>query len=244
MNATAGPPREDADRETSSEAYARRFAGPVGAWFLDVQARLTLELLSPWPRASVLDVGGGHAQLAGPLTRAGYDVTVLGSDTSCAGRLLERPEARSVRFVCGDLLRAPWPDGSFDVVLAFRLLPHVTRWPALVAELTRLARQAVIVDYPSRRSVNAVAEPLFGLKRGIEKNTRPFTVFKDADIARAFAACGSTVTARRPQFFFPMALHRALHRAALSRGLEVLPSALGLTRVFGSPVILRCQVLH
>ncbi|HEX9203914.1 MAG TPA: class I SAM-dependent methyltransferase, partial [Vicinamibacteria bacterium] len=68
--------REDADRETSSEEYARRFAGPLGAFFLEVQARTALELLRPWPGASVLDVGGGHAQIAGPLADAGHAVTV------------------------------------------------------------------------------------------------------------------------------------------------------------------------
>ena len=35
---TARPQRETADVETASEDYARRFAGPVGAWFLSEQA--------------------------------------------------------------------------------------------------------------------------------------------------------------------------------------------------------------
>ena len=35
----------------------------------------------------MLDVGGGHGQLAIPLCRAGYRVTVLGSDASCRRRL-------------------------------------------------------------------------------------------------------------------------------------------------------------
>jgi hypothetical protein len=39
------------DVETSSEGYAGRFAGGVGAWFLEAQARITLALLAPWPRA-------------------------------------------------------------------------------------------------------------------------------------------------------------------------------------------------
>ena len=105
-------------------------------------------------------------------------------------------------------------------MLAFRLLPHVVRWPELVATLARLARRAVIVDYPTRRSVNAVADLLFGLKKGVEKDTRPFTVFRDAEIEDAFAASGFRRTARRPQFLFPMALHRATGSAALARGLE------------------------
>ena len=74
----------DADVETSSAAYARRFEGSVGRWFLDVQARTTLELLRPRPRTSVLEVGGGHAQLTGPLVEAGCDVTVYGSNARVA----------------------------------------------------------------------------------------------------------------------------------------------------------------
>ena len=52
--------REEADVTTSSADYARRFAGGVGAWFLEVQAKATLDLLAPWPGASVLDVGAGR----------------------------------------------------------------------------------------------------------------------------------------------------------------------------------------
>src|SRR3972149_2530813 len=67
--------REDADVETSSEAYARRFAGPVGEFFLEVQAAATLDLLRPWPGSSLLEVGGGHGQLTGPPVEAGGDGT-------------------------------------------------------------------------------------------------------------------------------------------------------------------------
>ncbi len=233
--------REDADVETSSEGYARRFAGPLGAFFLDAQARTVLELLRPWPGAAVLEVGGGHAQLAGPLVDAGHAVTVYGSDPACAARLRPWTDDGRVGFRAGDLLRAPWPDRSFDVVLAFRLLPHVTRWAALIAELARLARRAVVVDYPTRRSLNVASGALFGLKRGVEGNTRPFTVFRDAEVASAFAAAGFFATARRPQFLLPMALHRALGSAPLARGLEGGARALGLTALLGSPVISRLE---
>ena len=121
------------------------------------------------------------------------------------------PDSRPV-----DLLSLPFPDESFDIALSYRLLSHVTRWPDLVRELCRVARRAVLVDYPTFRSVNAVAEPLFALKKGVEGNTRPFTVFGDAEIEAAFAAHGFHPTGRRPQFFWPMALHRALG-LALSR---------------------------
>jgi hypothetical protein len=150
-------------------------------------------------------------------------------------------EAGRARFVTGNLLQTPFDDDAFDVVLSYRLLPHVAPWTKLIAELCRVARLAVIVDYPTRRSVNAVSGAFFGVKKGIEKNTRPFIVFRDREIEEAFAACGFRVTARRPQFLLPMALHRGLSLAPVSRVLEAGLGTLGLTRGFGSPVILRLE---
>jgi len=233
---------EDADRETASPDYARRFAGAVGAWFLEVQARTVLDLLAPWPRARVLDVGGGHGQLTEALLADGHAVTVYGSaPDALSDAVAGQARARRLEFFAGDLLHAPFPDRHFDAVLCFRLLPHVHQAQQLVAELARLARAAVVVDYPTRRSANAVSGALFGLKKGVEGNTRPFTVFRDAEIRQAFAAAGFRPTARRPQFFLPMAVHRALGSAPVSRGLEGAARALGLTRALGSPVLLRAE---
>jgi SAM-dependent methyltransferase len=233
--------RETADVETSSDTYARRFSGAVGAWFLEVQARVTLDLVRAWPGATVIDVGGGHGQLTGPLVEAGYDVTVFGSAEVCRERVRDWVDAGHARFASGDLLRLPFPDASFDVAISYRLLPHVTLWPALVAELARVARRAVIVDYPTSRSVNVFSPLLFRLKKGMEKDTRPFTVFRDADLVAAFAARGFQATARRPQFFFPMAVHRAVGAIHVARALEAVARALGLVDAFGSPVILRLE---
>jgi len=233
--------REDADVETSSDVYARRFSGPVGSFFLERQRRAVLDLLRPWPGASVLDVGGGHGQVTGPLVEAGYAVTVLGSDPACEARVREWTGSGRARFVTADLLAPGLRDRSFDVALSLRLLPHVRRVPELVATLARLARKAVVVDYPTRRSVNAVAGLFFGLKQGVEGDTRPFTVFSDREIEMAFAAHGYSARARRPQFLAPMALYRALGSAALARAIEGVAEAVGLTALLGSPVVLRLE---
>src|SRR5690349_12021332 len=130
---------ETPDIETSSEDYARRFAGAVGSYFLDVQAGITLRLLSPWPGARVLDVGGGHAQLAPLLVTHGYRVTVAGSEEICRARLDRSMAPGSFDFQACDLLDLPFPDRSFDAVLAFRLLAHLESWRQQVAELCRVA---------------------------------------------------------------------------------------------------------
>jgi hypothetical protein len=242
---SAGGAREDADIETSSEDYARRFSGQVGQWFLDLQAATTLDLLRDLPRgASLLDVGGGHAQLTGPLLGAGFDVLVAGSHASCGDRLAAWRDNRRLRFEVVDLGALPYPDQAFDAALCFRLLPHSVAWTRLVSELCRVARRAVVVDYPSGRSVNILADQLFRLKHRIERNTRPYTVFERAEVRAAFAAQGFEVRWERPQFLLPMVLHRWLGRAALARALEFPGYVTGLRRVLGSPVIVRADRLR
>ncbi len=235
--------REDADVETSSDAYARRFDGPVGGWFLEVQAQATLTLLSPFPKARVLEVGGGHGQLTGALLDAGHRVTVVGSTPGCAHRVRRFLDGARAGYVAGDLLRLPFRDQTVDVALAFRLLPHTRRWAALVAELCRVARRAVVVDYPTRRSLNAVQGMFFGLKKKVETDTRPFAVFRDAEIAEAFSGQGFRVTGRHGQFVAPMALHRAHQSRVVARTLEGGAALMGLRGILGSPVILRAERL-
>jgi SAM-dependent methyltransferase len=234
--------RETPDIETSSAAYAGRFSGAVGEWFLHLQADTSRELLQGLaPRARVLDVGGGHAQLTPMLVEQGFDVTVAASDPACAHRLSGWIARGECRFQTGDLLHLPFDDRGFDAVISVRLLPHMTAWRELTRELCRLSRHAVLVDYPSTRSINVLAGGLFGLKKRVEGDTRPFALFSPADIESEFARHEFRVSAARPEFFFPMALHRLAGSAGLARALEAGPRALGLTARFGSPVIVRAD---
>lgn len=231
--------RESADVETSGDVYARRFAGAVGAWLVSVQTDATLDLLAPHRAATVLDVGGGHGQLTGPLVEHGYHVTVLGSTDACGRRIQRFVEAGACAFQTGDLLALPYPDRHFDVVVSYRLLPHVTRWQRFLGELARVARRAILVDYPVRSSVNCLAPWLFGLKKRLEGDTRSFTLFDERDVIAVLAAAGFRPSGRRAQFLLPMALHRTLRAPRLSAAAETACRRLGLTQAFGSPVILR-----
>ncbi|MDW7772678.1 MAG: class I SAM-dependent methyltransferase [Desulfobulbaceae bacterium] len=232
---------ETEDIETSSEGYASRFAGEVGQYFLNLQKELTLELLAPLSARTILDVGGGHAQLAVPLVKEGFAVTVTGSSDVCRARLDTLLPPGSFTYRTCDMLHLPYPDRSFDAVLAFRLVPHVTRWPQLIGELCRVARSGVIIDYPDIRSFNFLTSMLFGLKKSIEVNTRPYTLFSKKQIVSEFARHSFGSPAFRHEFFLPMVLHRKAGSARFSRGMERVFRVCGLTRIFGSPVIIRFQ---
>ncbi|MCX7590550.1 MAG: class I SAM-dependent methyltransferase [Kiritimatiellae bacterium] len=230
---------ETADIATSSDDYARRFSGPVGEWFLEKQEKIVL-LMIPLDRSlSILDVGGGHGQLAIPLCRQGYTVTVVGSHPSCAARLAPAVATGRCLFHVANVLALPFREREFDVVLCFRLLPHCSKWEALVAELARVARGSVIVDFPVAEGLNRLATMFFGIKKLIEKNTRHWRQFHYSDVCREFKRHGLHVAISVRQFFWPMALHRALNSLKVSRTLEGFAGRLGLTRRWGSPVILK-----
>lgn len=230
---------ETADIETASDDYASRFAGPVGEYFLDVQAQLTLELLRDLPGATVLDVGGGHAQLTTPLATNGYEVTVTGSDDVCRERLDRYCQKGSFKYLTCDSLNLPFEDGEFDVVMAFRLLPHANQWQNLIKEMCRVAGKAVVFDYPDRRSANILYDLLFDLKKNMEGNTRTYTLFSRNEIFTELVANDFTTPVLKPEFFVPMVVHRKLKSPGISRLLESVSSCIGLTRLFGSPIIVR-----
>jgi len=156
---------ETADIETASADYASRFTGAAGEFFLERQTNITLGLLPQSPKLKILDVGGGHAQLAVPLVKSGFAVTVTGSTDSCRIRLEQNLDAGSYEYLSCDSLNLPFADRFFDVVISFRLLPHVDRWRELLAEMCRVADRCVILDYPDRRSTNILYDQFFGMKK-------------------------------------------------------------------------------
>ncbi len=228
---------ETADIETASDDYAARFTGPTGAWMLRIQEAIVLELLKSLNAKTVLDVGGGHGQLAIPLCHAGFRVTVAASAESCRRRIDQLVDGGQCRFKVGNLIELPFSDRSFDAVLCFRLVAHCERWDALIRELCRVARRAVILDYPTSQSLNRVAPQLFQAKKRLEGNTRAFRLFRHAEIESAFREQGFRAGQRVGQFFLPMVLHRVLHCQPLSAGLESIFQGVSLSRRWGSPVI-------
>lgn len=232
---------EKADIETSSEDYAQRFSGKIGEYFLNVQTKITLDLLSSWPNAKVLDVGGGHAQIAIPLVKAGYDLTVIGSDDVCKKRLSKFLDENLLKYKTCNLLRIPYDSKSFDVVICFRLLTHEDNWEILISELCRVAKFSVLIDYPDIKSFNILYKYFFKFKKKYEGNTRTFRIFSRKELINEFGRNGFSISIFKSEFFLPMVIHRALKNIKLTIVSEKIFYYLHLTKYFGSPVILRVK---
>jgi ubiquinone/menaquinone biosynthesis C-methylase UbiE len=110
---------------------------------------------------TALDVGTGTGTLAlalAPLVREVVGIDIVPAMLAHARRAAEG--VPNLSFVEGDLLRLPYEDESFDLVVTSRTIHHV-RWPEIaVAEMARVARtrgKVLVVDQL------AAADPLDAL---------------------------------------------------------------------------------
>ena len=227
------------DRVSSSDAYSKRFDGPAGRYLLDIQTRGLMKLIQPLGRElRILDIGGGHAQSALPLARAGHHVTILNSAAEYELRARRECEGEDIDFLSGPLDAPPVDPASYDVVLALRIVMHMPDWRGFVSSMCRAAGRAVLIDFPSWRSSNVLEPMLFGLKNRAEGGTtRGYELFWPREIREHFLSCGFVQRAAFSECFLPLVAHRTLNRPGLTGAVESVARATGLTRCFGSPVL-------
>jgi ubiquinone/menaquinone biosynthesis C-methylase UbiE len=228
------------DIETTSAGYAHRFSGRIGAWFLEVQATQCLALLAAQDRKlRILEVGGGHGQLTPYLLAQGHTVVIHGSALECHERLRDTyPQADRV---VSSLWQLPFPDRTFDAVIAVRVLAHVENWQALLAEMARCTSEALVVEFPSPSKLTQWFPWLFNAKKRIEGNTRPYFSYDSPDVRSTLSSLGLSEHTESREFVMPMVVHRTLRLPWLSQSLESAMSRIGLTRRFGSPVFLAAR---
>ncbi|MEL6680037.1 MAG: class I SAM-dependent methyltransferase [Pseudomonadota bacterium] len=226
-----------ADLDPSTDRYAKRFTGPAGEWMLGRQTAALRSFMPDGP-VSVLDVGGGHGQVARPLLADGHEVTVLASTEQALGQVRDIVDPR-LKTEFGSLTEVPFGDQSFDIVTSFRIMAHIGEWNALLAEMMRVARRAIIIDFPIPGGVNALEPLLFGLKKKLEGDTRKFATMTRPDVEAALRGGGFARTRHVGQFVLPMVVHRKLKRPGISAALEKMCG--GLAPRIGTPVVLCAQ---
>ncbi len=142
-------------RSMQDVARANRFFGGSSA----AVAEIGLALEKSSGTLTLLDVGTGVGDVTARARRkangAGISMLTVGVDAAEELAAASRPFHDAV--VCGDGLRLPFADRSFDVVLASQILHHFDEANAvtLLSEMNRVARVRVVVS-EIRRSWLAV----------------------------------------------------------------------------------------
>ena len=108
------------------------------------------EKLRIGPGTKVIDVGCGAGRHSFEAYRRGADVIAFDQNAEeladvdtmlqAMGQAGEAPKSAKAQVVVGDALALPYPDGTFDAVIASEILEHIPDDDAAIAELIRVLR--------------------------------------------------------------------------------------------------------
>lgn len=97
--------------------------------------------------ARVLEVGVGEGEVTGRLAQRWPEATFCGLDLP-DDELASNWTGGGFTPLFGDIGRLPFPDDTFDLVLAIEVLEHVPYPELALAEIERVARRDVVVSVP------------------------------------------------------------------------------------------------
>ncbi len=220
-----------------------RFSGPIGQLIARAQEQVIARFLEPLAGRSVLDVGTGTGRAAIALARRGASVTGVDASTHMLAVADRRAREAGVEvtFAPGDAHGLVFPDRSFDAVICLRVLMHTPDWRQSLAELCRVARDRVVLDYPSFWSAAAFQSATRRVVHAVGAPVEAYRVFRGRAVAAAFEANGFRVMDEDRQFVLPIALHKKLNSETATARIEGMLSRAGLTRLLGSPVTVVAQ---
>jgi SAM-dependent methyltransferase len=207
------------------DAYWRRQTDLDDAYSNEQRLLDALLAAGPVDGRRVLEVGAGSGRDAVRLAALGADVTVL-DYVAASLDVVARNAARAgvrVALVHADALRAPFGDGTFDVVLHQGLLEHFRDPRPLLAENRRVLRAGglAVIDVPQRwHAYTLVKKALIAADRwfaGWE------TEYSPGQLAALMRAAGFEVTATFGDWMVPSFAYRAARRALADAGIARLP---------------------
>ncbi|MGH7801409.1 MAG: class I SAM-dependent methyltransferase [Thermodesulfobacteriota bacterium] len=217
-----------------------RFGGSFGHFLHDIEIETFLSLMDS-SYNYVLDVGAGTGKLSIPLSLQYENVLALDFSPEMIKVAIINAKKRGIELktiVC-DSQRLCFNDKTFDCVVSSRMLMHLTDWRKGIAELCRVSKTVVILDFPPLLGFSVI-DSLF--KRFIKRfisHTQTYKIFMVNSIAEEFQKNHFKVVLKKRQFFLPYSFHRYLNLPWLSEGTEKFFRIIGLIRLMGAPVTVK-----
>ena len=226
-----------ADPEVARTFDEIRFGKGVGEFLKDTQERLVFSKLEDVSGWKVIDVGAGTGRFTIAFLERGAEVMACDASEEMLKILRSKIVlTNSLQTRTIDAHQLPFSDRSFDCAVSFRLLMHVLDWKKALAELCRVSRDWLVIDFPPKHGFLRFAPLFHKIKKPFVKNLQPYKVLPVSEIEQVLRAQQFKIIARDSGFFLPITMHRITRSVRFSSVMESLFSKLGLTKSFGSPV--------
>lgn len=131
--------------------YDAWYHTPRGRWIADTEYRLLRDGLRAAPGCSVLDVGCGTGYFTRRLANDGFIVT--GVDLDADMIRYAAAQGGNVVYRVADARALPFPDRSFDYIVAITSLCFIHEQQQAVAEMRRVVRVRIALGLLNRRSL-------------------------------------------------------------------------------------------
>lgn len=139
----------------------------------------------------ILDIGCGHGYIHPTLRNFGYEIT--GVEVAADVLTMARKENPDNKYITYDGNKLPFPDKSFDLVLAICVMHHVppAQWPDFIAEGRRMLRsngQLVVFEHNPLNPITryVVANNDIDSDAVLLRHTKLAEMFRDAGLQNVY----------------------------------------------------------
>ncbi len=230
--------------DTVAEGFdALRFGGPIGQMVQHSQDVLLMAAFGPIRGRTILDVGTGTGRAALAFARAGAVVTGIDASEQMLAVARRTAEERKLgaAFHVGDAHAIPFGDQQFECAVSLRVIMHTPDWQQCVAELCRVAKWRVVVDFPSSKSAAALESRARLKKLARGEKVEAYRTLAVDEVRAVIEAAGFRIIGVHKQFVLPINFHKIFNMPALTQAIEGVLRVGGLLRVFGSPVTITAE---
>ncbi len=229
-----------ADAHFADDYEKDRFGSGFGAFLKQYETELYDKLIPHFQ--FMLDVGAGTGKLTSHFARRGF---VVASDASLhmliqARKLAQKHNIHYEAVVC-DAHQLCFRDHSFDAVVSSRVLMHVVDWKRMVAELCRVSRKDIALDFPNYFSLSLFERVFRKLFKPLNKNIQTYHGFLGKTVDTEFKRHGFALEIKLKSFFLPVALYRVLNSPRLAFRVESFFGKIGIIKLFGTPITIKFQ---